>query len=387
MKESFPGAPPQQPPSPERDPFLEKDLHAVNRSLFQVFAYFDEHRADLQDNDEADEAKRQGSLALAFRSRYGEALFKAALRGEEDRPLSSEDEAAYAEYLEFLNRLDDEKHRPKLLSKMCYMEAGETQAEQAKTWPERQAFTRLLYEFYGREKVIGEDERGQERGFLSLEGQADLVEAWNLKQNWGFTEREFDDIRNEIPGIRERMKNYEDEPLVAPVLTPYLPEKDGKTGVERTFEELWKLTAVGQQRNFRRNDLRSGPDNLRLHPNAARRMERPDAHEPGLELEILGLGDDQGQSPAYVRAKTKTENHPHASILAAAATNPEWVESMNGSKVPYVNLTGYEATVPYYAPWRSVPYLYFRRVVREVLLNAYGDGIASGNWSAPSFRE
>ena len=375
MNFETPSAPSPEKPAKPYEAFLSKDLRHLNGGLSKAFAFFDLHAKDLKDSSEIDDARRAGSEALVFFARYGDVVLERALQGgDADQPLSDEDKVLLADYRTFLETLDHPELRPRLLSKLAYMSPGETPEAQAETWPERQAFSRFMTEFYGHEKVLTTetDENGieQKKGFLKLEGQADLVEAWNLQANWGFTERQFDEIRDQIPAIRERMKNYEDEPLIAPILTPYLQDE------YRTFSALRTLLTVPQEKNYV-NEVYKTPteENLQLLKGIK--------HQSGLKFEIVGLGDNTGEKPSSIRGK----NSPHASILAAAALHPEWVQAMDGENIPYANVPGYQVTVPGHQQWRRVPTVYFSRDDREVLLGAHSVGIANGLWSVPSARE
>ncbi len=444
---------PKLPSGEKRDPFLEKDLHHLNRALSKVFLFTDrsERRALVHKNaaaltpDEAEEAQRRGSPAMAFSSRYGEHVLQRALQGGDGtKPLSPEDQILFEEYRTFLEKMDHPENRPKLLSKMCYLEAGDTTEEQKKSWPERQAFTRFLCEFYGREKVIGEffdtftsedkelRPRGipaRERGFLSLDGQADLVEAWNLAAGWDFTERQFDDIRNEIPVIRERIKEiaeeaylealippdehpkvlYSEKPIdlrdetthrevakeiereaeaareeeyarLIPVITPYLPDKDGTPGYLSTFTALRKLMGVGQEKSESADVYENvTPGDLRLHAKAA-------PHHSGPTLEILDLGANRGENAVNVRYETSVETLPHAAVLSAAALNPEWIQAMND--VPYVLAAGYDVTPPEDVDQAyDVPIVRFNRDDRMVSLGVQDSGWGYKDTAVPVTRK
>jgi len=181
------------------------------------------------------------------------------------------------------------------------------------------------------------------------------------------------------------MQKYEDEPLVAAVLTPYLPDikdEDGEatqSGLQRTFETLWKLIQAGQEKNWRYDQLQSDPDRLRL-------LKGLD-HKPGLKWEVLGLGDNQGKSPDSVRSKEA--KLPQAGVLAAGASNPEWVKAMDGGKVPYAWAAGYEADVPESGDesWQRVPALYFFQHDRQVKLDAGWRDDDHPAFAVPSSRE
>ena len=363
-------------PSPEaadhkkrHEAFLSKDQRHINLYLGWVFKYIDEAKKKgvlEKTNDEIEAAKAEGDKDLAFLSQYGIRTFESAIDDWDAKIPKEGREQFLREYKDFCDVVAEPELRVRLLSKMCSMDANDP-------WEQRENFTRLMYELYGREKVLSRDpETGEEKGFLKLEGQADLVEAWNIKGKWGFSKEEFEDIRKQIPELRERLMKYDDEPLVAPVLTPYLPDKDGMTGVWRTFESLSRLVGAGQQFDQLNND-RQGIKGLRLSKGLT--------HMPGLALEILGLGDHEGENPESVRAIEK--NLPHASVLAAAASSSEWVER-NNAWIP-----GYEAQSQDEELWRymlGAPFGH-RYDDRQETRFSYKDGSAFAHWFVPVRRK
>ena len=79
------------------------------------------------------------------------------------------------------------------------------------------------------------------------------------------------------------------------------------------------------------------------------------------------------------------EKSPHAGILAAAALHPQWVKSMDGDKVPYVWIPGYEVNVPGENPWGRAPRLNFSCGDCEIELYCICCGDYDSGWAVPSF--
>lgn len=316
----------------------------LNVSLTLAFRFFDrlpqETRDARQSEFEAQTAASGGHgelspdalRTLRFQELFGPNVLESAMRDADvqsgmdpeasaTRELNEAERARLTEYAEFLTFFDVPENRPALLAKLVTMEAPPRYL-QDESWPQRAAFRRFLKEFYGEEK----------KRFFALDGQADLVQAWSMKGGWNFTEEEFREMRARIPEARQRLAEYRDEELVAPVLVPRLPDKDRMPGPRRTYEALWSLAAAGQMRS-RRWDREGGGRAVTLMPDAA--------YAPGLSFEIIGLADHQGISAEASREKRKPRPPADVGVLAAAAEHPDWLEALDGLDVPYVCAAGY----------------------------------------------
>ena len=73
----------------------------------------------------------------------------------------------------------------------------------------------------------------------------------------------------------------------------------------------------------------------------------------------------------------------HAEALAAAAHFPDWVQAMDGERVPYVWMPGYQVTIPGGEAWRDVPYLDWNAADRGVGLSAELDVYRDQEWACP----
>ena len=154
-------------------------------------------------------------------------------------------------------------------------------------------------------------------------------------------------------------------PFVVDVLAVDLPAKDDVTGVQRTCEQLWAVASQRQPRAWCWDERRDGPKPVRLLPGVE--------HRPGVRRVTLDLAANWdrrvGMRPIDVRGPRSAA----AEILAAAAHFPEWVRSMDGERVPFVCLAGYEVTVPTYEAWRHVVCLSWSHFHRRINL--------SDNWA------
>lgn len=209
--------------------------------------------------------------------------------------------------------------------------------------------------------------------FTSTEKQITRMRAWNKEFGWGIPDEAFAAAEKSVPA-------WPEEKLVAVVLVPYLADKKAEddtvtTGLERTFHELWMCAKAEQDANWRWHGYdKAGSDRLRL----LKGIE----HKVGLRWEVIDLGCQRNKKPMDVRS---SKSSPNAGILAAAALHPQWVKSMDGDKVPYVWIPGYEVQVPVYDPWAGVPNLFFSRVGRKIRLDYCWDDGCDPGWAVPSF--
>ena len=202
--------------------------------------------------------------------------------------------------------------------------------------------------------------------FVSLEDQIANVRRWNTERNWGFTDADFDAVD---------LSPSEHSGLVVDVIAVYLPDQGKTSGIPRTFEELWDIASSIQPGKWRYESLKSDKKHLRLLDGIE--------HTPGIRRVTIDLGanwDTQdGIRPMDVRGKDSV----HAEALAAAAHFPNWVQAMDGERVPYVWMPGYQVTIPGYEAWRCLPYLDWDSVGREVELYADWDVFRDCRWACP----
>lgn len=209
--------------------------------------------------------------------------------------------------------------------------------------------------------------------FTKPEKQIERVREWNKEFGWGIPDEAFAEAEKSVPA-------WPEEKLVAVVLVPYLADKANEdetvtTGLERTFHELWMRAKAEQDANWRWDGYdKAGSDRLRLHKGIE--------HKVGLRWEVIDLGCNRNKKPMDVR---NSKSSPSAGILAAAALHPQWVKSMDGDKVPYVWIPGYEVQVPDGKPWADVPNLGFAGGDREIRLSCSWCDNYDSDWAVPSF--
>ena len=208
--------------------------------------------------------------------------------------------------------------------------------------------------------------------FTPIPAQLARVCELNSERGWGFTEEDFAQAEQSVP-------EWPNRELVAVTLVPYLPDANGMGGIERTFQELWKVASSLQHKSWRWDGYdKAGPDTLRL----LKGIKHPAQSKPVLRWEVIDLGCNRNCKSIDVRSP---ESSPHAGILASAMLHPEWVKAMDGDNVPYVWAPGYEVNVSDEDPWQRLPFLYFDHGYREVRLGFNWHDYCVSRWSVPSF--
>lgn len=133
-------------------------------------------------------------------------------------------------------------------------------------------------------------------------------------------------------------------------------------------------------RNWRWLEIKSDLKHLRLLAGIK--------HQRGLKWRVINLAAnwdcEDGIRPIDVRSSAKS---PHSAILWAAAYFPAWVAAMDGVNVAGVWIPGYEIRESDGRAWSLVPFLFFDRDAREVVLNADSRGDSDRDCAVPEFRE
>ncbi len=210
--------------------------------------------------------------------------------------------------------------------------------------------------------------------FTPAAEQIARVREWNKEFVWGFSDEAFAEAEKSIPAWPENK-------LVAVVLVPYLSD------IHRTFHELWMRAAAEQDSSVRLKVYDSLESiGLCLLPG----IEHPStsSERVALRWEVIDFGSGHGHQPTE-KDRRNAMISPHAGILAAAALHPNWVKRMNGHRVPYVFLPGYEMQIPaehlWPWPWTAMPKLSFDNYRGKIELMCHSAQSSYSCWSAPSF--
>lgn len=149
----------------------------------------------------------------------------------------------------------------------------------------------------------------------------------------------------------------------------------------KEFELYWPLIARQQHAHWKYDKLVFDDQHIRWLKGSENETK-----DWRFEWQTINLGANRNTSSETVRSRTEGPL-PNVGILAAAALHDEWVRQMNGGDIRYVDLLGYECTVPGFVPWQFVPILKFNRVDRKVGLDAIRCDFALPGWGVPCFAE
>ncbi len=202
--------------------------------------------------------------------------------------------------------------------------------------------------------------------FVSLEVQLANVRNWNAMRGWGFTDADFDAID---------VTPVEHSGLVVDVIAVYLPDQGKTSGIQRTFEELWDIASSVQPSKWRYESLKSDKKHLRLLDGIE--------HTPGIRRVTLDLGANWDRQNGICPIDVRGKDSVHAEALAAAAHFPDWIQAMDGERVPYVWMPGYQVTIPGNGAWRYVPSLHWYSGRRGVGLSAGWGDSRRCRWACP----
>jgi len=193
------------------------------------------------------------------------------------------------------------------------------------------------------------------------------VRRWNKDRAWRIPDSELLAV--------DLSKATHPSPFVVDVIVPYLPGTGAADGVQRTCEELWTLAARRQPRSWCWDERKTGPKPVRLLAGVE--------HRPGLRRVTVDLAAHWNRRRGARALDVRSRASAAAEILAVAAHFPEWVRSMDGERVPFVCLAGYEVTVPDYEAWRHVLCLSWSHFHRRINLTDNWADYYQERFSAP----
>lgn len=209
--------------------------------------------------------------------------------------------------------------------------------------------------------------------YVSPQEQLSNVRRWNEERGWGFADSDFP---QHIPAFTPS------SPLEVLVLAVYLPEALLGLIVPdyiRTANELWQIARGLQPNWWQWDSLKLDADHQRLLSGIE--------HKPGIRWVALDLAAHWNAKDGVRPRDVRDENSAHAEILAAAGHFPQWIQNMDGEKVPYAWLAGYQVTIPGGEAWTGVPGLVWDRASRRVILSADWGGDRYWACAVPAVRE
>lgn len=206
--------------------------------------------------------------------------------------------------------------------------------------------------------------------YVSPEDQLKKVKTFNAALDWGF-------VTENIPAIPGSWQHNPNEVLM---LAVSLPPKGRKSGLHRTFDELWNLIeAPDGYTKYRWDELKATTKLLRQAPGYN--------HTPGIRWVVFNPNAYHGKSPEAVLKQSKIDNAQLAGleVLMATLLFPTWATSWNGDSSPYPNMSALQFY--WNSGWSRVPYLDRWDVARRLELRAHWAVGSREDFASPSVRE
>lgn len=155
------------------------------------------------------------------------------------------------------------------------------------------------------------------RWFPPPKNQFSVVRQLNHVMKWGFKETDFP---ASIPELKSN------SPTGVLLLAVYLPDKDNMSGIQRTFEEFWRLIqAPPGYKKWRHESTDGNPKHLRLVSGIE--------HNPGIRWVEFDLNCE---------VQSELDRPAHAEVLISTILCPEWATMWNGINEPFIELAGYQ---------------------------------------------
>jgi hypothetical protein len=162
---------------------------------------------------------------------------------------------------------------------------------------------------------------------VSPESQIRRILQLNSIMEWGLTKSDFP---KKIPEFVRRT------PSEILMLSVNLPKKNGVSGVQRTFDELWNaIQAPDGYTKWRWENLKSDSAHLKQ----LRGTKRP----PGVRCVIFDPLANQGEPYELLWANLIDNFYlANSEVLMAAILFPDWVKSWGIKGTPYPRMAGYQ---------------------------------------------
>ncbi|CAN5327776.1 hypothetical protein BH20ACT5_BH20ACT5_23660 [soil metagenome] len=213
--------------------------------------------------------------------------------------------------------------------------------------------------------------------FVPLTEQLANIRRWNDEQGWGLLDTELDAI--------DLAPRRHTDSLVVDLIAVYLDEGyvgedvGYLDGVRRTCHELWTVVTHRQPQAWSWDWLRDAyqhqPKPVRLLPGLV--------HRPGVRRVTVDLGAHWTPGRHVRPRKLRGPDSAHAEVLAAAAHFPTWARAMDGHRVPYIWLSGYQVTFPAESADRRLPGLAWVNYRRTLSLTVDWVDHSHSGWAAP----
>jgi hypothetical protein len=150
---------------------------------------------------------------------------------------------------------------------------------------------------------------------------------------------------------------------------------------QKNFANWYKVLDVTHLNVWRSVDLKTDEMHLRLGSNT--HQYAPGIHRIRINLVANWLTKDRSVLEVREQAARSGEFLAHCEVLAAYAMHGELLKQMDGTKLPFAFLAGFETTVPGSVPWTRVPCLAWDRIHRKVRLDAWWAGLYNSYWGSP----
>lgn len=207
--------------------------------------------------------------------------------------------------------------------------------------------------------------------FVPLLEQLNNCRRWNDEYSLGFTEADF-------PGYVPDFTWDPQNPLLVMVAVMYLPDKDGVPGYVRTAQLGWEIIQSQHKSHWINSDFKFDSENLRLLADTEAR------HSPGIRFVKLNLGAHHEPENGRRACDVRGTDSAHAEILMGAGLQlPSWIKAMDGQRVPYVDIAGYQFKWPGPRDFVYVPWLYFFTGLSKVELGTDDEANRSCSASVP----
>ncbi|PZS39204.1 MAG: hypothetical protein DLM62_09555 [Pseudonocardiales bacterium] len=207
--------------------------------------------------------------------------------------------------------------------------------------------------------------------FAPLPEQLANIRRWNEERRWGLTAADLHSV--------DLTPCAGNDPLVVDLIAVYLRDGAEMDDVQRTCHELWTVAAAQQPHSWSWDWYEDRWEQRRKPV----RLIGGLVHRPGIRRVTVDLAA-HFQPGRYVRPSTlRSLDSAHAEVLAAAAHFPRWVRAMDGKKIPYIWLSGYELLIHGHpTPWR-LPALSWSNFRHTVSLTAGWANHSYSGWASP----